>query len=311
MKAATNIMRDSVPLDDNSISVCICTYRRSHLLTTIDSVAKQQITNSPTTRIIVIDNDISPSAKSIVDAYCANKTINLTYIHAPAQNISVARNAAIDAATTRWLAFIDDDERASPTWLADFWATRSGSHAVFGRCKALYHPDTPVWIKEGDYHSSPITNKDAHLDTGYTSNVLIDMEFVRQHGIRFDTSLGRTGGEDSIFFHIMYRNGAVLKYAPCAVVYEDVAPSRINLTWIATHKFRAGQTYAMMFNKFDKAAYRRVSWSAPLKISGCIAMLALTAINRRRAMWWLVRGVFHCGVLSYSLGMAIHQEYAS
>jgi succinoglycan biosynthesis protein ExoM len=35
------------------------------------------------------------------------------------RNISIARNAALDVAETLWVAFIDDDEHASATWLAN------------------------------------------------------------------------------------------------------------------------------------------------------------------------------------------------
>src|SRR5581483_11677582 len=149
-----------------------------------------------------------------------------------------------------------------------------------------YPQGTPPWMRAGDYHSNRILERKRPIDTGYTSNVLIDLSFPRKNLLQFDPALGRTGGEDTFFFQAMFRRGAVLKYAPDAVVYEEVAPSRLNLKWIARRKFRAGQVYALMFLRFDGAAYRRAAWSSPLKISTCIAMCGMTLLDPRRAMWW-------------------------
>jgi len=91
----------------------------------------------------------------ISDYYTATG-ISVDYRHAPSRNISIARNAALDVAETLWVAFIDDDEHASATWLANLWAARSGANAVFGLCQAIYHESTRFWIKGGDYHSNRI-----------------------------------------------------------------------------------------------------------------------------------------------------------
>jgi len=305
-----NVQHDRRLTAADGISICICTYRRPSVITAIESVASQSLANAPMPPIIVIDNDIVPSAKAAVDAYREKYHLNLLYRHAPAQNISVARNAALDAVTTRWLAFIDDDERAAAGWLAALYKARHGAAAVFGNCVALYPAGTPSWIRAGDYHSSRVPDDQRPINTGYTSNALIDNDFLRRHKLRFDLALGRTGGEDSILFHAMFRAGGVLAYARDAVVYEDVVPSRINLSWIAKHRFRAGQSYAMMFRQFDFTAYRRMAWSAPLKVFTCAVMFALTAVRPSLAMWWLVRGLFHLGILTIALGATVYQEYA-
>jgi hypothetical protein len=109
----------------------------------------------------------------------------------------------------------------------------------------------------------------------------------------------------------MFHAGGVLAYAPSATVFEDVATSRLNLTWIATHRFRSGQTYAMMFQRFNAAAYRSLCWQTPFKVLTCAAMSIVTVPAPTRAMWWLVRGIFHCGAMSYALGVPMYREYAS
>ena len=182
---------------------------------------------------------------------------------------------------------------------------------MFGPCEAIYRYDAPSWIKSGDYHSNRILHPGKTIDTGYTSNVLIDMGFVRRKGLAFDPALGETGGEDTMFFHAMHKNGGRLGYAPDAIVYEEVAPTRLNLAWVLRRRYRAGQVYAMMFERFDRSVFRRVAVGAVPKILACLTMAGVTILNPARAMWWLMRGVFHFGVLSYSLGAGVHREYGT
>ena len=189
-------------------------------------------------------------------------------------------------------------------------AAGAGAHAVFGPCNAIYDDDTPAWMRRGDYHSNRIHWR-RPINTGYTSNVLLDLRFARRHQLRFDPALGRTGGEDTMFFHAMHRAGASLAYAPDAVVHEDVARPRMSLNWIARRRYRAGQVYAMMFDRYDRTRYRRLSFAAPLKIATCAIMSLATAAFPSRAMAWVVRGAFHSGMLSYALGASLYQEYSA
>jgi glycosyltransferase involved in cell wall biosynthesis len=55
----------------------------------------------------------------------------------------VARNACLDAATAPLVAFIDDDQVASPEWLVALVGTLESSNAdvVLGPVQAVYGPD--------------------------------------------------------------------------------------------------------------------------------------------------------------------------
>ena len=289
------------------LTVCICTFRRPSVLYAIDSVAKQSELPNVSVRILIIDNDSEATALNAVTEFRSRTNTHVDYKHVPSQNISMARNAGLDATPTPWLAFVDDDEYASANWLVELVANRNGANAVFGPCEAIYDDWVPDWIKQGDYHSNRIAES-SPITTGYTSNVLIDMVFVRRHGLRFEPELGWTG-EDTLFFHAMYRKGGVLKYAPNAIVYERVIPSRANVRWVVRRRYRTGQLRALVSHKFDLVDYRRLSWTAPLKVVACAIMAAVTLANRSRAMWWLMRGIFHCGTISYAIGAGVREEY--
>jgi succinoglycan biosynthesis protein ExoM len=292
-----------------AVTICICTFRRRSVVAALESVAQQAISPGLLARIIVVDNDVTPSAWQPIREFCATARVQVDYVHAPGRNISIARNAALDKTTTPWLAFLDDDEFAAPNWLTELLDARDEANAVFGPCQAIYPENTPTWVRAGDYHSTRVEDPEAPISTGYAGNALIDMDFVRRHKLRFDPALGRTGGEDTMFFHHLYRKGGILKYASRATVFEPVDASRLSPQWILRRKFRSGQLYGKMHDSFKGPVSRRVLLSTPFKIAACLGMSAITAPLPHRAMWWLMRGTFHSGVLGYLMGARLLQPY--
>jgi succinoglycan biosynthesis protein ExoM len=292
------------------VTVCICTFRRTSLLAALGSVANQDLPKEIISHVVVVDNDGTRSAESLVSGFCADTGKELEYVHAPRQNISIARNAGLTACRTRWLAFLDDDETAAPDWLRQLIAKSDGFAATFGQCRAIYSDATPSWIRVGDYHSNRISARRGVIETGYTSNVLIDMDFVHTHKLHFDEEYGRTGGEDTKFFFAMVQKGARLAYAPEAVAYEEVSQKRATLRWIIARRYRAGQTYAKLYRTYDARRYLALVLLSPVKVMVCAAIAVPLAVLPSRAMWWMLRGAFHCGVFAFGVGAKIHQEYA-
>src|SRR5579863_3730380 len=94
-----------------AIDVCICTYHRPSVLEVLAAVAAQDGRDAMALRIIVADNAALPDARATICARGAALGLDLVYIHAPAKNISIARNACLAAAGGDWIAFLDDDER--------------------------------------------------------------------------------------------------------------------------------------------------------------------------------------------------------
>jgi succinoglycan biosynthesis protein ExoM len=308
LAAGAPIAGDTAPM---AVTVCICTFRRpAGLADAMASVASQRLPHGVRPSLVVVDNDSEPSARPAVERFAVSVDFPVAYRHCPGENISIARNGALDATTTRWLAFLDDDERAAPDWLATLLALSGDAQAVFGPCEAVYAAHAPSWMRRGDYHSNRIARRHGAIETGHTCNALIDAAFVRRHGLRFDVELGRSGGEDTIFFHSMRRCGATLAYTPEAIVFEDVAVGRATLSWVARRRYRAGQTYALMLRRFSPRRYALWAWTSPLKVALCSFIGASISFNPARASQWAMRGVFHFGGLSYALGFGIHQEYA-
>ena len=112
----------------------IPTYLRPQMLRrAIDSCLAQQGVEAPF-EIVVVDNDPQQSGRPLVEEIAASAAVPVRYVPEPRAGISHARNTAVASAAGRYVAWLDDDEEATPGWLAAFWSTmrRSGADIVVG-----------------------------------------------------------------------------------------------------------------------------------------------------------------------------------
>jgi len=292
------------------VDVCVCTYRRASLADTLGSIAALQIPAGIKVRVIVADNDDTPSARVLVQHTTQALGINCLYVHAPARNISVARNACLDAADAPLMAFLDDDETATESWLEKLISSQrsTGATVVFGPIMAIYPPE-PAWLRQADLHSiRPTIRKSGEIDTGYTSNVLIHRAGLSDASLacRFDPGLGRSGGEDTEFFRRLHELGARLTFCSDAYVNEIVTPGRANLVWLLKRSFRSGQTYGQLSNGGRRTA---TAVAAIGKLVYCLAGAGSRAASPPGWRRLLVRGFLHAGVVANSIGLRNLQLY--
>ena len=288
-----------------SIDICICTFRRPFLAKTLQSLATLS-TGSHAVRVIIADNDQQPSGREMVDAMREQLPFTVTYVHAPAANICIARNACLDHAEADFVAFIDDDETVTPGWLEALVDTAETNRAaaVLGPVRAIYGPDAPRWMVEGDFHSTLPVFVGGQIRTGYTCNVLIRWS-APYNALRFDLALGQSGGEDTAFFYQLTALDGTIAYAPDALVEEPVPADRASMAWLVRRRLRFGQTHGVLVTGPRAKSLAIVGG----KIAYCGVMTALTSfspISRRRN--WL-RAVLHLGVAGGILGVRQATHY--
>jgi len=298
---------DAAVSDANAVTICVCTYRRPSLFETLKSFERLEGTEGLMLSVVVIDNDLTDDLGPRIEELARTYPLPLRYVHAPAQNISIARNAALDSVTTRWAALIDDDETAAPDWLAQLLAAREGVQAVIGQSVAQYGAGLPGWAARCDFHSNRIEGSVANA---YTSNALLDMAFIRANGLRFRVALGRTGGEDTIFFREFAEAGGRIVYCPQAKVSEEVPPARATMAWVRRRKYRAGQIHGLLCREFDRRAYRLLFLTAGAKAIFSSGMALATIPGSDASRRWLARAALHTGALHYRIHPAILEEYA-
>jgi succinoglycan biosynthesis protein ExoM len=284
------------------IDICLCTFQRAHVVETLRSLARLTLKPDRTIRIIVADNDDTPSAKERVEATARDCSLPLTYLHAPARNISVARNACLNAAIAPLVAFIDDDEIASAAWLEALVTVldRDNCDAVLGPVQALFTQDCPAWARTGDFHSTRPVRIDGKIMTGYAGNVLFRRYTPALKDRRFHFELGRSGGEDTVFFSEVYRAGGRIGYAPDAIVTETITTDRSRLSWLLKRRFRSGQIHGTLLSEDTKASFWARGKEIGLafsKLVACFLAMLATFPWRNRCLSWMLRGSLHAGVV--------------
>ncbi|UCI07712.1 glycosyltransferase [Mesorhizobium sp. B1-1-8] len=295
-----------------SIDICICTFRRPELADTLRSIAALETPEGFEIGIVVADNDDEPTAHSQVKALAQELKLPVRYRHAPARNISIARNACLDASVSDFVAFIDDDETASPAWLVELAATadETGAPAVLGPVRARYRADAPDWMRKGDFHSTLPVWVGGEIRAGYTCNVLLNMADASLRNRRFSLARGQTGGEDTEFFDNMVKAGGRIAFAPDAFVEEVVPRARAAFDWLRRRRFRFGQTHGHLIGR-DAGGVRRAGQIglASAKAAYCFGMAVLTAISPVRRNRSVLRGIMHVGVVSGLVGVREIRQY--
>jgi succinoglycan biosynthesis protein ExoM len=225
------------------VSVCIPTYRRPlQLERSLMSLVDQQ--DAPPFKVVVVDNDDKRSAESVVTSFLGR--LPLLYLVEPIRGLAKARNRCVAVSTTKFLAFIDDDEWASPRWLAELYriAQTWNASAVIGTRHFSFGEDVPDFIKtcglfDRRLHADGEPIPWFHCRGG---NCLLRREDLPIPVDPFSASFDLTGGEDTQLFRSMIDAGATIVGASQAITIEYRFFDRANLFWVLRRSFRIGGT---------------------------------------------------------------------
>ena len=233
---------------NNLISVCICTYKRPHLLKTLlKSLLNQQTDNVFVFDIIIVDNDNLRSAEAIVKNFQNQKKIDIVYSVEERKNIALARNKAVQIARGDLIAFIDDDEIPTRFWLLTLYKAllKFKADAVMGPVFPVYKVKPPKWVLRGNFHKRPTYKTGFFCDwtKGRTGNLLIKKSLFNNAGIYFNPKFGQ-GGEDQDLTRRMLEKGYKFIWCNEARIYEIIPPERWNLVYMLKKAFIRGKMSA-------------------------------------------------------------------
>jgi len=299
------------------ISICICTFRRPVLLDQLLQALTQQCCTDLRVEVIVVDNDPAGSAAAVLHDWQHRFPLPLRCHHEPRPNIAQARNIAVHSARGEWVLFIDDDEAPQAQWISQLVATqrRYNADAVFAPVLPRYLPDTPAWIRQGDFFQrrrfatgTVISCKDAR-----TGNVLIRRSKLMAIAGPFDIAFGRTGAEDTMLFGDMSAQGASFIWCDEATVSEEVPAQRANLNWLLRRSYRLGQTYVLSeIVRLHGLAHARRATQLGLRallqllVAAALTLLSLP-VSRIVSVRWLRTTLAQCGKLSALVGHRYHE----
>jgi succinoglycan biosynthesis protein ExoM len=216
------------------IQVCLLTYKRPDLLRETLLSLRSQIISDPQLKmhILVVDNDAAGSGQETFRSALTRSPVPARYVCEPGRGIGNARNRALlESAGMDYIAFIDDDEAATPEWLQALYQTmqRFRSDIVTGPVTPKFL-DAPPWIVQGGFfRMSPQATGNA-VEYVATNNVLFRAELATRY--KFDSRFDATGGEDTHFFMRMKRDGLRLVWCQEAEVIETIPGDRTKVRWM-------------------------------------------------------------------------------
>lgn len=258
------------------IDICVATFKRPALLADLINSLLQQNAYGFKIRLIVVDNDIEKSAESIVKTFTNNTLFEIIYDLEPNKGISYARNRAINLTDADYIAFLDDDEMASPLWLKSMWLgiNKYEADIIFGPVLGILPENAPQWAKQHPSFNRPRKQSGTVVKFGASGNVLIRRTSIEQETELFDPKFSLTGGEDTDFFYRLFLAGKRLVWCDEAVVYEHVPLNRISIGWVCSRAFRGGQSAVRVFVS-RYSIYKKLIWfiQKPLQIAFATIML--------------------------------------
>lgn len=302
------------------LTVCIATYRRPALLSSLLDDLRAQ--TRPPQQIVVVDNDPEASARQIVESKRDPAwPVEIVYAVQPVKNISLTRNRALAHADGQWIAFIDDDERAPPAWLAalETCAARFETEAVLGPVTPVLPAHAPAWIQRGAFYDGPRmpSGTVVPLNVLRIGNALLSARCLASLSPVFDPAFGLTGGEDGDMLMRLAQSGIRIIWCEEAEVHEPVHDSRLSAGWLLLRALRGGQDYALHFRngrledgKPSLVRLVRFHLRNTLQMTVAAALAVLTLpLGRHRSVPWLMRTYANFGKLSTLWGWH-YREYA-
>lgn len=226
------------------VVVAVLTYRRPVDLATVLPLLLDQVARiAVPVEVLVVDNDPEGGARTAVNAAEGP----LRYVHEPEPGIAAARNRALDEAHgAQAVVFVDDDERPSLDWLATLvghWQ-KSGTAAVVGPVVSEFEVPLTGWIAAGDFFRRRRLPTGTRVEVAATNNLLLDLEWVDCHGLRFDVEFGLSGGSDTLFTRQLVQLGGTMEWNDDALVTDWVPAARSTPGWVLQRAFRSGNGWS-------------------------------------------------------------------
>jgi len=238
-----------------TIAVAICTYNRNEELTILLEallISVVQLKGRAAVGVVVVDDSVDGKARSVVERFSNRFELGVTYRISGRQNISLARNMAIEAAIgiSDWTVMTDDDCEPTAEWLNALLDTqqRTRADAVTGPMVRRVPPGSPRWLTEEPFLELGLSpaREGEQLSTASTFNSMISSRWLKEHpGIRFDPEFGVIGGEDMVFYRAAHASGLRIHYSERASVFENEPANRATLGYqLRAYFWHGNSSYA-------------------------------------------------------------------
>lgn len=209
--------------------IAIITHNRPRLLDfCLQSLNNQTQKDLPP--IILVDNDPQKSAQPVYKKWCTK--LSITYVTESKQGAPYARNKAITYCQNGWLAFIDDDAMAHPSWVEAVTSALRNLQPnnkigfIVGKV-LLANPNSLAaqaqFLLHKIWFDSKINHFVAEPETLDTKNCVLNCRVLHQCKLVFDNTFvtdGISGHEDTDMGKKLEQFGFIGLYNPTIKVYH-------------------------------------------------------------------------------------------
>lgn len=219
-----------------TVAVAVCTYKRNEPLTVLLHAllaCAERVRNRAAVGVAIVDDTGDGQARPVAENFAHMFELGVGYRISGKQNISIARNVAVEAALEigEWIAMTDDDCEPPPQWLEALLdlQERTGADAVTGRMVRRAPENAPRWITDQPFFELGVEERPdgSEMSVAATFNSLMSSDWLKAHPhIRFDPNMGVVGGEDMVFFRAANAAGLRICFSELGLVYENESMER-------------------------------------------------------------------------------------
>lgn len=235
------------------VTILICTYNRAELLKiALESFVKQTVEKT-FFEIIVVDNNSNDFTKQVCTNF-SKKLPQLKYVLEENQGLSYARNRGYLEAKSEYVAYLDDDAKASENWVETLLQIISDvkPDTFGGPIYPFYLSRKPDWFKD-EYQTFNLYNytgwmKKEHSLSG--SNMIFRRDILQEFN-GFSVNLGMKGnqqayGEESDLIERLKEAGKKIYYDQKLTVFHLVPEHKLNPIFFLSFYYNTGKaTYTI------------------------------------------------------------------
>jgi glycosyltransferase involved in cell wall biosynthesis len=271
------------PCRDFTLTVAICTHNRpDDVAECLEALYAQDLSGI---HLLVVDSASQEDAHRSITRVVANKA-NLRLIRLELPGLSVARNAAREAALAPWLAYLDDDVIPAPDWVAQarrlIAVAPTNCPVIGGRVDPLYPsgvvPQTgPRWNQLLSLVQDQGEGERAGCAKVSGANVIFRRDALLMIG-SFPAQLGRVGdvllsGEEKLVIERLCEVGWHVFYSDRLCVHHKISHARLTRQWATKRAYWDG----VSDQKIRRFMRRPIGILDVAKIAGAIPVLGMLA----------------------------------
>jgi len=277
---------------DSPLTLALCVYNgQAHIKQSIDSLLSQ----TEQCPIIIVDDGSTDETATILNTFASHPAISII-THDRNKGLSSARNTALAACATDWIAYTDDDVEVPVTWtesLIKAWRTTPSSTKAIGgpvvpappenltqRYLAADNPLVPLEIDFASkpsplrrlalYYASPPTSSPRPVYSLVGANISFDVATIRLLG-GFNHDIAFGGDEEYLC------DALIANFGPKSVVFDQ----SVTVTHVFDHSFAAALKRESAYGAGAGRRWRTNGGIPSLRPTICATVLITTLLLPR------------------------------